>query len=126
MKQVNVYKFKKGMKVPPWVQHVTGELNNLFVNMLVEFRTDGKIFVMDNKDLIITTRRMRKRESVIYVKPTDKVDVTVTIKGAGDNEAHCHMYSYIHDISSVMLARKYHKIKNKAKCEFLPIYDPRK
>tara|TARA_R110000764_G_scaffold212546_1_gene298842 strand:- start:117 stop:488 length:372 start_codon:yes stop_codon:yes gene_type:complete len=120
---MKVFKFTKGMLVPLWVQYLKNH-----EKFKAKFDCKGKLFVLDDGDLVIVASKIRKNESVIHIETIDGLDYDLYLKGAGDNDNCCHIYikQMPYAVSAFKTARSFNPtIRNKAKCEPVPINDPR-
>jgi len=117
-----IYKFKKGMPVPSWVQYIECTNNDKAVDYNCYFMSNGKLTLLPDGDIVMWVTK--RASCVIYFNPEDQ-DATCKMIGAGNNDNTCHIYGFNDPrFSGSKLARINHGIKNTTKCELLPDVRP--
>ncbi|AUS02109.1 hypothetical protein NVP2095A_28 [Vibrio phage 2.095.A._10N.286.46.E10] len=124
MKGQMVFSYKKGQKVPSWVQYLS-EGNWDSEDLICEFGSNGKLYILPNGDIVTYAHRERDRSSsCIYIDNAHGIHVT----GAGDNKNIFHHFSnYLKKgrLSGCTKARKATGIKVTTKTKPIPEKDPR-
>ena len=124
MKGQMVFSYKKGQKVPSWVQHLSGG-NCDSKDLVCEFGSNGKLYVLPNGDIVTYQHRRRDSNSAcIYISNA----IGVKVIGAGNNKSVFRWFSEsdkFGGISGCTSARKSTGIKVTTKTKPLPSKDPR-
>ena len=117
-----VFRFNKGDTVPTWVQHVVATRFGFVLDMVVTFGASGKLFMLDSGDLVaVPVNGKPEVECILHINERNfnSEPFDINVNGAGDNLNNCYLHANLNS------ARKMHGIKNKAKCELVPLSDPR-
>ena len=124
MKGQMVFSYKKGQKVPNWVQLLSGG-NAESEDCICVFGSNGKLYVLPNGDIVTYEHRRRDRKSsYIYIKNA----IGVNVMGAGNNRNKFSWFGNLlkrNGLSGCSLARNMTGIKVTTKTTPIPEKDPR-
>lgn len=124
MKGQMAFSYKKGQKVPSWVQHLSGG-NADSEDCICIFGSNGKLYVLPNGDIVTYQHRRRdSNSSCIYISNA----IGVVVLGAGKNKNVFRWFSEsskFGGISGCTNARNSTGIKVTTKTKPIPAKDPR-